>query len=69
MENNINDLLKKNRDEKGLTQVDVAKLVGCAPQYYNEIENGKRRPGIKTAKRIGRTLGVDWVLFYGDDLN
>ncbi|WP_411842154.1 helix-turn-helix transcriptional regulator [Salinicoccus sp. HZC-1] len=61
--------LKERRTAKGLTQSDIAKLIGCSEQYYNMIENEKRIPSVKTAKEIGRVLNVEWVNFFKDKIN
>lgn len=61
--------LKEKRNAKGLTQSDMAKLIGCSEQYYNMIENEKRTPSVKTAKEIGRILNVEWVIFFKDKIN
>lgn len=61
--------LKTSRKTIGLTQYDIARLVGCSEQYYNEIENGKRTPSVKLAKEIGRVLNVEWVNFFKDKVN
>lgn len=65
----MSESLKEKRNSKGLTQSDMAKLIGCSEQYYNMIENEKRVPSVKTAKEIGRLLGVEWVDFFKDKIN
>lgn len=37
----LGELIKKKRIERRLTQKEVAELVGCHPQYYKNLENGK----------------------------
>lgn len=65
----MSESLKEKRNSKGLTQSDMAKLIGCSEQYYNMIENEKRVPSVKTAKEIGRLLGIEWVDFFKDKIN
>ena len=47
------DLRKKNH----LSQQLVAKKIGISTQYYNFIENNRRRPSPAVAKRIAAVLG------------
>ena len=49
------------------TETAVAKLCGITPQYYNYIENGKRRPSVQVAKRIADVLGFEWTKFFESD--
>ena len=49
------------------TQAEVADAVGVSQQQYSHIENGRRLPSVKTAKRIASFLGFSWVKFFSDD--
>ena len=55
------------RKEKGLTQFEIAERAGVTQQFYNYIENGRRRPSVSVAKKIAAVLGFDWTEFYDDD--
>lgn len=46
------DRLRQLREDNGLTQLAVAKRVGCSRSAITYIEAGKRRPGRWLAKRI-----------------
>lgn len=52
------------RKDLGLTQYDVSKKINITQQMYGYIENGKKTPSPKTAKKIGEVLNFDWTLFY-----
>lgn len=52
------------RKEKGITQLEVAELVGIQRAYYTMLEKGRRRPSVDVAKRIGLALDFDWTRFY-----
>lgn len=52
----MNNNLKKIRKEKGLTQIQLAKLVGVTNDYISQIERGVRSPGLTTAKKISDLL-------------
>jgi putative transcriptional regulator len=50
--------IRKIKREKGLRQVDLAKMVGVFQSEISEIECGKRVPSVYLAKRIAKALGV-----------
>ncbi len=56
--------LKDIRRKAGLTCEAIGSEVGITQQYYNFIENGKRRPSVAIAKRIAAVLGFDWTRFF-----
>ena len=55
------------RDEKGMTQGQVAAAAGIAQPSYYEIEKGISNPKPETAKKIGATLAFPWTRFYEED--
>ena len=62
----INEKLRKARIEKGLSQTELAKLIGVSRQTINMIENNDYNPTIllclKICKILGKTLDE---LFWG----
>lgn len=58
------DWLKSVRKGKEMTGVEVAAAVGITQQFYNFIENGRRRPSVDVAKRIAAVLGFEWTRFF-----
>jgi transcriptional regulator with XRE-family HTH domain len=42
-----------------MTQVDVAKKVGCRPNYVGYLESGARRPSQRILLRLAKTLDLD----------
>lgn len=56
--------LKELRKSTKKSAADVATDVGVTAQYYNFIENGKRRPSVAVAKRIADVLGFEWTRFF-----
>lgn len=58
--------LLEERKKKNFTQREVGKLSGISESYYNMIENGERKPPVKTAKRIASVLGFSWTQFFDD---
>ena len=51
--------IKKRRVEKGLTQVDLALLVGVSQVYISQFETGGIVPSNIHAKKITEILGID----------
>ena len=56
--------LKQLREDKNMRQYDLAQEAGISRSYYTMIENGKKRPSPKVAKRIAKILNFDWTIFY-----
>lgn len=46
--------LIKLRKNKGLTQKEVAEILGITRGYYGHIETGRRNPPLKLALNIGK---------------
>jgi len=51
--------IKKRREEKRLTQVDLALLVGVSQVYISQFETGGLTPSEKQIKEIAKILGLD----------
>lgn len=49
-------ILKKRREERGLTQVEIAKKAGISWRAYQTYEAGDRIPKADTAKLIAKAL-------------
>ena len=48
--------LKKRREERGLTQVEIAKKAGISWRAYQTYEAGDRIPKADTAKLLAKAL-------------
>ena len=48
--------LKKRREERGLTQVEISKKAGISWRAYQTYEAGDRIPKADTAKLIAKAL-------------
>jgi putative transcriptional regulator len=60
--------LRRHREERGLTQEDLAELVGVTRQTIISIERGRYSPSIELALRLARLFGVPVeVLFELDE--
>lgn len=48
--------LRERRDAAGLTQEQVAEMLGISASYYSLLENCKRRMSLEMAKNLARIL-------------
>jgi transcriptional regulator with XRE-family HTH domain len=56
--NNIGDKIRKIRDLKGLSQENMAEMLGLSLPTYAEIERGKKDVTLNRLEKIAETLGV-----------
>ena len=53
-------LVRRGREEHGLTQRQAAELCGVSPRLWSECETGKRlNVSFETALRMLQTVGLD----------
>jgi DNA-binding XRE family transcriptional regulator len=55
--------LRGLRSREGLTQKQLAEMIGARPTHISEIENGKRPIGKGMAKRLAKALRTDYKIF------
>jgi transcriptional regulator with XRE-family HTH domain len=53
--------VKRIRQEKGLTQEQLAELSGFSQQYLSGLEQGRRNPTIVSIYELATALGVGHV--------
>lgn len=58
--------IKKYRKEAGLTQKDLAEILGVAIGTIQQYELGKRQPRLEMINRIARALGIGIRRLYPD---
>jgi transcriptional regulator with XRE-family HTH domain len=52
-------MVKRLREEKGMTQADLAKKAKVTRPYITMLEGGQRKaPSVATLQRIAKALGV-----------
>lgn len=56
--------LKAIRKAKGLRQADLAQAANISQSLVVKIEQGDRKPSVKTAKKIAAVLDIDWTEFF-----
>lgn len=59
--------VRRLREEKGLTQAALARLLEISPSYLNQIEQSQRPLTVPVLLRISSVLGVDVQRFSDDD--
>lgn len=62
----MRDWLVKKRKKLKLSQNAVAAAIGISRSHYSDIENGRRDPGGRTAKKLADFFKVDMALFFKD---
>lgn len=58
--------LKEIRENAGLTQKQLAGLIGIGKSRYGHYEIGRRKLPIEIAKDIGKALDINWWELYED---
>ena len=58
--------IKQRRLERGLTQEEVAKMLGISQVSYGRYELGQREPGLDLIYRIADALQFDVADFFGE---
>lgn len=56
------------RNQKAMTQDEVAKSADMPRTTYSSIEQGRRRPSVENAMRIASVLDFDWTSFFEETL-
>lgn len=57
-------LLKILRQEKGLTQQELANIVNTTRSNISGIERGTSSPSVSLAKRMASVFSVNWTIFF-----
>ncbi len=55
----VGERIKQGRNAKGMTQKQLAKKLGVAENYINDVENGRKVVEEKFIERVGKVLGGD----------
>ncbi len=59
--NSVGEKIKQARNSKGMTQKQLAKKLGVAESFINEIENGRKVVNERLIDRLGNILGGDFT--------
>ena len=60
--------VKRIRQEKGLTQEQLAELSGFSQQYISGLEQGRRNPTIVSLYELATALGVSHMELVDPDI-
>lgn len=55
----LGTIIRKRRQELGLTQVQLAQSCKCSPRFVGELERGVAGGNIKQVIRVCREIGID----------
>jgi len=55
---NLGKNIKLLRKQKGLTQVQLAEMVGCSQTMITTCENNRKKPSVSTLAQLADALGV-----------
>lgn len=63
------DRLKKTRESRGLSQSQLAELIGLPPSSISHFENGPRKPSFDNLKKLAGALhvSIDFLLGTSDE--
>jgi ribosome-binding protein aMBF1 (putative translation factor) len=59
----VGNALRGARNREGLTQVQLAAMIGIQPTHVSAMERGKRSIGKEMAKRLGKALRIGYKVF------
>lgn len=60
-------IITDERIKKGLTQKELAEMVGITQGWLSSIESGMRRPSVAVAKKIADVLEFEWSRLFEDE--
>ena len=55
---NFSERLRKIREEKGLSQADLAQKTGLQPSAVSHFETGRRSPSFENLRALADALGI-----------
>lgn len=56
---NVGEKIRKERINKNIKQVELAKEVGISNTFLSDIETGRGNPSIETLKKISDALEIN----------
>ena len=54
----LGENLKRIREQKGISQVDISKSLGVSRGFVSNVENGKTNPTLATITKLAKAVGV-----------
>ncbi|MDK2821405.1 MAG: hypothetical protein PWP31_1370 [Clostridia bacterium] len=65
----LGNRLRQTREERGLTQAQLAEAAGVSAGLIGQIEKGKVHPSLKTLEKIGKVLDISPCYFISEDVD
>lgn len=59
----LSEMLRKERDDRGVLQAELAARLGRHQSFVSKIESGERRVDLVELQEIAEALGFDLVKF------
>ena len=59
--------IREKREYLGMSQKELADIVGIAQSTLCDIEQGRSKPSLPVAIKIANAIGVDDIQFFADD--
>lgn len=60
--------IRKVREEKNISQKELAQRLGVTPPMLSQYETGRRKPRVSTLLKIAEALGCDPKTLVGEDV-
>lgn len=64
----LGDNIRRLRRAIGMTQTDLAEVLGCSNVAISQFENGKHMPSVTSLAEIAEALGVGYGVLFDDPL-
>lgn len=62
----VSEMIRVAREKKGISQSDLANILGVTRATVNGYESGRTSPTVTTLQRIANALGTTINIFFGD---
>jgi transcriptional regulator with XRE-family HTH domain len=59
--------VRKLRKDRGLKQVDLAKVLGCSVDHIQSIESGRRKPSVDLLEKIAEATNTMLVVIFFEE--
>lgn len=59
--------IRDHRKARKLSQSQLGREIGLTRQAVSQLELGRNKPDVETAKKLGKVLGFDWWRLYEDE--
>lgn len=61
----VSELIKDSLEEKGMTQKQLASMIGVSPSRVSDYVSGRAEPTLRIAKALCTVLGISPILMLG----